>query len=50
MNSHFYVMLPSDSSVEYYPNNPVARFVVKLPERILLEGDYGMGLAEFIYL
>lgn len=49
MNSHFYVTLPSDSSAEYYPNNTVARFVTKLPERIRLEGDYEMGLAEIIY-
>jgi hypothetical protein len=49
MNSHFYVTLPSDSSVGYYPNNTIARFVTKLPERIRLEGDYEMGLAEIIY-
>ena len=49
MNSHFYVTLPSDSSAGYYPNNTVARFVTKLPERIRIEGDYEMGLAEIIY-
>ena len=49
MNSHFYVTLPSDSSANYYPNNTIARFVSKLPERIRIEGDYEMGLAEIIY-
>jgi hypothetical protein len=49
MNTHFYVTLPSDSSVGYYPDNMVARFVTKLPERIRLEGDYEMGLVEIIY-
>ena len=49
MNSHFYVTLPSDSSVGYYPNNTVARFVTKLSERIRIEGDYEMGLVEIIY-
>jgi len=49
MNNHFYVTLPSDSSAAYYPNNTVARFVTRLPERIRLEGDYEMGLAEIIY-
>ena len=49
MKSHFYVTLPSDSSADYYPNNTVARFVTKLPERIRIEGDYEMGLAEIIY-
>jgi hypothetical protein len=49
MNNHFYVTLPSDSSAAYYPNNTVARFITRLPERIRLEGDYEMGLAEIIY-
>jgi hypothetical protein len=49
MNSHFYMTIPSDSSVDYCPNNTVGRFVTKLPEHIRLEGDYEMGLAEFIY-
>ena len=48
MNSHFYVTLPSDSSAAHFPNNTVARFVTRLPERICLEGDYEMGLAEII--
>ena len=49
MNSHFYVTLPSDSSAAYYPNNTVARFVTRLPERVRLDGDYEMGLVEIIY-
>ena len=49
MNSHFYVTLPSDSSAACYPNNTVARFVTKLPERIRIEGDYEIGLTEIIY-
>jgi hypothetical protein len=47
--SHFYITLPSDSSANYYPDNTIARFVTKLPERIRLEGEYEMGLAEIIY-
>ena len=49
MNDHFYVTLPSDSSADYFPNNTVARFVTRLPERIRLDGEYEMGLAEIIY-
>lgn len=49
MNDHFYVTLPSDSSADYFPNNTVARFITKLPERIRLDGAYEMGLAEIIY-
>jgi hypothetical protein len=47
--SHFYITLPSDSSANYYPDNTIARFVTKLPERIRFEGEYEMGLAEIIY-
>lgn len=49
MNDHFYITLPSDSSMAYYPNNTVARFVTRLPERIRLEGNYEMSLAEIIH-
>jgi hypothetical protein len=47
--SHFYITLPSDSSADYYPDNTIARFVIKLPERIRLEGEYAVDLAEIIY-
>jgi hypothetical protein len=47
--SHFYITLPSDSSANYYPDNTIAPFTTKLPERIRLEGEYEMGLAEIIY-
>jgi hypothetical protein len=47
--SHFHVVLPSDSSFNYYPNNTVARYVTKLSDRIRLDGDYEVGLSEIIY-
>ena len=47
--AHFYVTLPSDNSIKFYPNNTVAHFTTKLPHRIRLDGDYEVGLAEFIY-
>lgn len=49
MTNHFYLTLPSDSSATYYPNNTIARYVTKLPERIRLDGDYEVGLSEFVY-
>ena len=49
MTDHFYLTLPSDSSAAYYPNNAIARYVTKLPERIRLDGDYEVGLSEFVY-
>ena len=47
--SHFYVTLPSDSSMNTYPDNTVAHYVTKLPRPINLDGDYEVALAELIY-
>lgn len=47
--SQFYITLPSDSSMTYYPNNTVARYTTKLAQRIHLDGDYEVGLCEIIY-
>jgi len=44
--SRFYVTLPSNSSSEYYPNNTVARYTSKLANKIELDGDWEVGLAE----
>ncbi|GBN23197.1 hypothetical protein AVEN_40562-1 [Araneus ventricosus] len=45
----FYVTLPSDSSLRYFPNNKISSFVIQLPSPILLEGRWEVGLAEIIY-
>jgi hypothetical protein len=47
--THFYVTLPSDSSMSYFPENTVAEFTTKLSERIVLDGQYEVALAELIY-
>lgn len=47
--THFHVTLPSDSSLETYPNNTASRFTVRLPDRVELDGDYEVGLAELMY-
>jgi len=44
--SRFYVTLPSNSSMQYYPDNTVARYTTKLANTIELEGDWEVGLAE----
>jgi hypothetical protein len=49
MGDHFYLTLPSDAYVNYYPGNTASHFVAKLPERIHLESNYEVGLSEFIY-
>jgi hypothetical protein len=47
--SHFYLTLPSDSSSRYYPENTTACFKTKLSERIELDGEFEVGLAQLIY-
>ena len=47
--NHFYMTLPSDSSEKYFPDNTVASFTSRLSHGIRLDGDYEVGLAEFIY-
>jgi hypothetical protein len=49
MGDHFYLTLPSDAYVNYYPGNTASHFVAKSPERIHLESNYEVGLSEFIY-
>ena len=45
----FYLTLPSDSSSQYYPENTTGTFKTKLSERIELNGEYEVGLAQLIY-
>ena len=44
--SRFYVALPSNSSMDCYPDNSVARFTTKLNGVIELEGDWEVDLTE----
>ena len=43
---HFYTILPSDSSMIYYPDNTVTCFTTKLPREIVLDGKWEVGLSE----
>jgi len=47
--SRFYVTLPSNSSMDCYPYNSVARFMTKLNAVIELEGDWEVNLAEISF-
>ena len=47
--SDFYLTLPSDSSMDYFPDNTLTEFRVKLPHTIHLSGDWEVGLAEISY-
>jgi hypothetical protein len=49
MNHQFYLTLPSDSSGNIFPDNTTACFKTKLSDRIELEGQYEVGLAQLIY-
>ena len=44
--SRFYLTLPSNSSMQYYPENTVARYTTKLHNTIELEGVWEVGLVE----
>ena len=44
--SRFYMTLPSNSSVEYYPENTAACYTTKLADTVKLEGDWEVSLAE----
>ena len=46
MESEFYVTLPSNSSMEYFPDNKTSNFVTKLSRTLQLDGDWEVGLAE----
>jgi len=47
MNSRrFHITLPSNSSMDSYPNNTVAKFTTKLPRMIALDDDWEVGLME----
>jgi len=46
MMTRFYVTLPSNSSMDYYPENTVARYTTRLASPIELEGDWEVGLAK----
>lgn len=45
----FYLTLPSNSSMAYFPNNTTANYSTKLPRSIKLEGEWMVGIVEFQY-
>jgi hypothetical protein len=47
--SQFYLTLPSNASMKYYPDNTMAKYTTTLSNRIELDGDWEVGLAEIIY-
>ncbi len=49
MATQFYLTLPSNSSMAYFPNNTVANFRVRLAETIVLPGQWEVALAGLHY-
>lgn len=47
--AHFYITLPSNSSVHYYQNNTVARYTTRLENSVSLSGDWEVSLVEIQY-
>ena len=49
MASDFYLVLPSNSSMDIHPNNTLAQYITNLPRRISLYGEWECGLTEIHY-
>lgn len=47
--THFYLVLPSNSSHSYYPNNTLTDYTTKLASTIELTNDWEVGLAEIMF-
>jgi hypothetical protein len=47
--SQFYVVLPSDSSVNYFPDNTVAHYKTKLAKRVCTDAEYEVAITELMY-
>lgn len=49
MNDQFYLTLPSNSSMDYYPQNTVANFITQLSRPIKLDGSWEVAIVEVHY-
>ena len=49
MTAQFYVTLPSNASMDTYPNNTVTDYATKLPHPLELDGQWEVGLVEMTY-
>ena len=46
---NFYVVLPSNSSSDYFPANTHANYTVKLPKAIIVLANYEVALVETFF-
>lgn len=47
--AQFYITLPSNSSMIYFPNNTLNAFTTRLPKSLDLKGEWEVGLSEIHY-
>jgi len=47
--NRFYLTLPSNSSMDYYPQNTVAQYTTKLNSLVELDGEWEVGLTEISF-
>ena len=47
--AHFYLVLPSNSSMQFYPNNTITQYKTKLQTAIELTGEWEVALAEMTF-
>jgi len=45
-SNHFHLTLPSNASMDIFPDNTAAQYVTKLPKRLELNGDWTVSLKE----
>lgn len=46
MSDHFFMTLPSDSSMDVFPSNKITNFKTQLSKRVTLIGEWEVGLTE----
>lgn len=49
VNSDFYITLPSNASMNYFPNNTQSSYRTKLVSPLTLSGDWEIGLVEIFF-
>ena len=47
--THFYLTLPSNASMDVFPDNKIGSYHVKLPQAVDLHGDWEVGLYSISY-
>ena len=47
--THFYLTLPSNASLDVYPDNKIGSYRVKLPQTFDLNGEWEVGLYSAVY-